>query len=914
MNIRLIHRAFLCVAISSASLTMSAQATEKCGTMTYVEYLLKNNPQYEAIWEQLRTMSPPPGGHRGGGSPIITIPVVVHVVWRTAPQNISDAQILSQLDVLNEDFRRLNADTAGTWPVFKQFAADAQFEFCLAIRDPNNDSTTGITRTETTKTSFSVIGNEVKSDATGGKDAWPTDQYLNIWVCNIGGDTLGYAQFPGMGQPANDGVVIDYVAMGRHPVNPFGSQYRGRTATHEVGHWFNLRHIWGDDLGCDIDDEVDDTPLQTIPHHSCGSFNTCTDFPTDYNDMVQNYMNYSPDNCQNLFTHGQIARMHNALSVFRSSLHNSLGCYSVLNPPIVNFTTDATPICIGDTATFTDLSLNFPTAWSWEFPGGVVDSPNSSQPKVFYPSVGTYSVKLVASNVYGTDSLTKVAYVTVTGANDVVTLNESFENPTFPPGSWTIGNPNNDRTWTHFTTVGGFGESSSCMKFDNFSSPDVSGKHDYFISDQLDFTGLTDPYVTFDVAYAKQSLIKKDTLDVLYSTDCGQTFSLLWSKNGTALTTAPDQITSFVPTAAQWRNDSVSLSALAGLPVVNIAFRNRSGGANNLYIDNINISSTPSAAPVADFSAGSTSVCQGGKLTFLDESSNQPAAWQWSFSGGTPACTTCQDPEVTFDTPGMYSATLKVTNVLGADSLTKTNYITVDPAASVSISHTNVLCFGQSTGSATANVTGGTAPYTYAWSAGGTGTTRNSLSAGTHTVTVTDANGCKATKSVTIMQNQELVVNTSSTGNTGGGNGTATASAVGGVSSYAYKWNDPAGQTTNKAVNLYGGTYRCTVTDNVGCTKVVTVVVAGPPSGVTDLSAIDLQVYPNPTDGLVQVKIPSGLLGQLELVNVLGQQVIEVSHAHGRIEMSLQDVSDGIYLLTFRSQRHVGAVRLKVVR
>ncbi len=254
---------------------------------------------------------------------VITIPVVVHIVYRTSAENISNAQVQSQIDVLNEDFRRLNTDAANTPSLFQSVAADVEIQFCLATRDPSGNPTSGITRTQTTKTSFSVYTDDVKYSSQGGQDAWPTDQYLNIWVCNLGGNILGYAQFPNGGPAATDGVVIDYRYFGRggSAQAPFN---KGRTATHEVGHWLNLRHIWGD-AQCG-DDYVNDTPIQQGPNYNCPTFPSPSCGNTS--DMFMNYMDYTDDACMNLFTQGQKTRMRAVLAPngFRAGLLSSLGC------------------------------------------------------------------------------------------------------------------------------------------------------------------------------------------------------------------------------------------------------------------------------------------------------------------------------------------------------------------------------------------------------------------------------------------------------------------------------------------------------------------------------------------------------------------------------------------------------------
>lgn len=262
--------------------------------------------------------------YRGEGlrSGIVRIPVVVHVVHNTAAENISDAQINSQIDVLNEDYRRLNAD-AGTVPAaFTGVAADTRIEFQLAVRDPDCNPTTGITRTATSVTAFSP-NDAVKSAATGGHDPWPRDKYLNIWVCNLA-DYLGYSSFPGDAADV-DGVVIRYASFGRMGTlsAPFD---QGRTATHEIGHWLDLLHIWGDDgVACWGSDNVDDTPNQGGRHFGCPTFPhvSCGNGPNG--DMFMNYMDYVDDACMVMYTAGQAARMDAALHTARTAILASDG-------------------------------------------------------------------------------------------------------------------------------------------------------------------------------------------------------------------------------------------------------------------------------------------------------------------------------------------------------------------------------------------------------------------------------------------------------------------------------------------------------------------------------------------------------------------------------------------------------------
>jgi hypothetical protein len=248
---------------------------------------------------------------------LITIPVVVHVVYKKAVENISDAQVKSQITVLNKDFRGTNPDKSNVPPVWKGLVADAKLQFALAKKDPKGKATNGITRTETARNSFGT-GNDVKKTSKGGKDAWPTDRYLNVWVCNLADSLLGYAQFPG-GPAATDGVVILYSAFGTSgaAAAPFNL---GRTVTHEIGHWLNLRHIWGDRNDCGGTDFAGDTPNQQLPNTGKPAFPhvTCNNGPNG--DMFMNYMDYVDDAAMFMFTPSQVVRMNATLAGPRKKL------------------------------------------------------------------------------------------------------------------------------------------------------------------------------------------------------------------------------------------------------------------------------------------------------------------------------------------------------------------------------------------------------------------------------------------------------------------------------------------------------------------------------------------------------------------------------------------------------------------
>ena len=249
---------------------------------------------------------------------VYNIPVVFHIIYENENENISIEQIQSQLNVLNEDFNRMNSDASQTPDDFVDIAANCNINFCLARRNPSNDSTTGVTYTQTAISSFSLYDNRIFHDSLGGKNIWNPKKFLNIYVCDLN-NALGFSSFPG-GLESRDAIVINYTNFGTINLSPPFN--KGRTATHELGHWLNLLHIWGD--GNCGNDQVEDTPVQNNENYGCPIHPS----PTCNNngDMFQNFMDYTDDACMNLFTEGQKDRMHATLNLQRSEIIQSKGC------------------------------------------------------------------------------------------------------------------------------------------------------------------------------------------------------------------------------------------------------------------------------------------------------------------------------------------------------------------------------------------------------------------------------------------------------------------------------------------------------------------------------------------------------------------------------------------------------------
>lgn len=359
------------------------------------------------------------------------IPVVFHVIYQNASDawNISAAQIQSQVDILNEDFKRLNADTMNAPANFRAVAAGSNINFCLAQRDPQGNPSTGIVRWQYSQ---SATWSTSSIDATiKPATIWDPTRYFNIWVVNISGGVLGYAQFPvssglaGMptsGAANTDGVVLLYNSVGRPPANPFTGAYnKGRTATHEVGHWLGLRHIWGDGSSCTATDYCADTPPSDAANYGCPTTHSSCSGP----DMVQNYMDYSDDNCMNLFTYNQVQRMWTVLanSPRRVSLLTANSCQAVVvnpGPLTAAFVASDTLADFGgvlDTIQLTDQSVGVPSTrlWTitpstgWTFAPG--SSPTSTNPRLYFQTAGLYNVKLRVTNAFGSDSLTRNNFI-----------------------------------------------------------------------------------------------------------------------------------------------------------------------------------------------------------------------------------------------------------------------------------------------------------------------------------------------------------------------------------------------------------------------------------------------------------------------------------------------------------------------
>ena len=530
-----------------------------------------------------------------------------------------------------------------------------------------------------------------------------------------------------------------------------------------------------------------------------------------------------------------------------------LNATAIATPPVANFSGTPLTICAGSTVTFTDLSTNA-TSWSWNFGAGATPATSIAQnPTVTFNTAGTNTITLTATNAFGSDVETKINYVTILSSTGVaLPISEGFTATTFVPTNWSLVNANSSpTTWVRTTLAGNAPTTGNSMMFDNFSYSD--GDDDEVRLPGASFSGLSSAQLQFDVAYAAYSTTSFDGLQVLVSTDCGLTFTSVYNKTGATvaagnLPTAAAQTTAFTPTAAQWRTETVNLTAYVGNPKVIVAFRNLSNYGNRLFVDNINLTGVVAATPpTASFTGAPTTVCTGQTVTFTNTSTGAPTSYAWTFTGGTPATSTAANPTVTYATAGTYTVALTATNANGSNTSTQTNYITVNaaPATPGTITGSTTSCNGSTGNVYSIAAVAGATSYTWTVPAGATitagqGTTSATITFGSTSgnVSVTATNACgTSTASV------KAVTLSSAPATPGAITGSATAcpSSTGNIYSIAavsgatsYTWTVPAGATitagqgTTSATVTFGstsGNVTVTATNSCGTSAASTLAV-----------------------------------------------------------------------------------------
>ncbi len=512
----------------------------------------------------------------------------------------------------------------------------------------------------------------------------------------------------------------------------------------------------------------------------------------------------------------------NQLGAGLTNAFGAMNCATLTagSKPSVDFYSNIQTTCPLNNIKFFDQSTLYPTAWSWAFQSGTPATSTVQNPTVNWALPGTYSVSLTATNINGSNSITKIAYITITNPG-ALPLVEGFQGAAWPPLNWVNDNKFTDSTkWSRATNAGGYGLSTASAIFDNYYN-DAAGVRDGLQVPKLNFVGVTNARLRFDIAFARYDAQYSDTLEVQLSTNCGNTWSSIYMKGGTALSTAPDMTTAiFVPTGAQWRTDTINIQALvAGQSNVLISFVNHGHYGNALYLDNVNIAYTVAAAPAANYNTAA-SICSGAATTFTDTSTNSPTSWNWNMPGAAVTTSTLQNPSATYNTGGVYSVTLTATNGGGSNSIVKS--ITVTATPTVTTGGSTSICSGSS---ATLTAVGATS---YVWNPGALPGASVVVSPGvTTTYTVAGTTGAcagNAMKTITVNPTPTVAVNSSSI--CLGGFALLTASGA-----TTYTWN--TGPTSN----------------TISVSPVVTTVytVTGTTAGCTNAKTSTVTIVANPT-------------------------------------------------------------------
>jgi PKD repeat protein len=581
-----------------------SQDLKKCKTTEMNKLLELKYPQIKERRNQLEKFTQNFISNKNRSEEIYIIPVVFHVVHNNGTENISKAQIIDAVRILNEDFRKLNADTSSIIPEFKGIAADSKIEFRLARIAPDGSCTEGITRTQ------SILTNQANDNAKFVAPAWPRDKYFNIWVVKSVEGAAGYAYYPSDWTDAEiDGVIIDNSYIGSIGT---GSKGTSRALTHEIGHSFNLMHPWGDSNepglpeNCNDDDLVDDTP-NTIGHTTC----VLTAVTCGSLDNVQNYMEYAY--CDRMFTFGQKDRMRATLNsdiadriyLWQQSnlIETGTNDEYVANNciPKADFGFNFSSICSYNSVNFYDLSYNADVDstwnWNWTFEGGNPNTSTLQNPIVSYSNVGTYNVRLSVSNNSGTNSILKTDMITVFEKLDgeFAPYTESFESSSFPINqsnsnkNWEIQKGDEYEFWARTSIASYSGNYSIKLNNNNI----YIGTKNSFISPIIVLDTSAINTLSFNVAYARKDVSSTDYLRVYLSPNCGKTWHLRYGRSGGSLdTNGGGYVTDdFIPTSTEWRKDNVTLGIYGDSTSIRLKFECTSGGGNNLYVDDIVLNS-----------------------------------------------------------------------------------------------------------------------------------------------------------------------------------------------------------------------------------------------------------------------------------------------------------------------------------
>jgi hypothetical protein len=774
---------------------------------------------------------------------IYTIPVVVHVIHEGEAigngTNISDAQIYSAIEAMNDDFRKVSG-TAGFGN-----GVDVGIQFCLAQRDPNGNPSSGIVRVNgSSLLDYAEMGIEATTDVGAeeedvkGLSTWPRESYINIWVVNEIEDNnaqsgvQGYAYFP-VNSPL-DGIVVLYNAFGTVG-NLKPSTSANRTITHEMGHSLSLYHTFHSTSACTesncttAGDKVCDTPVTTLN-------SSCTSPACSGAQQVENYMDYTPESCKNMFTEGQKLRMRTSVETDRLTLLNSLGCV-----PVSNFDIGISGI-ISPSGTSCESSIS-----------PIVSLINYGSATITSASIH-YNLNGSGNNTYNwTGSLASgmSANVTLPAISTPNGTHSIYVWTTLPNGTSDQNTSNDQRSSTFAVTSGS--NASLLVEIDFFG-----GETSWEIQNESnDVVASGGPYPNnqqgLDINENLCLAAGCYSLHMLDSYGDGQSFT----QGDYTLFDVDNQQIAFG--SGNWGEEAIHDFCVEEVPVVVIA-------------------------PLANLTIVDNYICKNGTTSFNDLSTNTPTNWAWTFEGGTPSTSNSQNPSnITYNTAGTFDVTLIATNGAGSNTYVCNNCITVSAGPSSTLTATSPTCNNGTNGSISNSVTGNS-PFNYAWSSGQTTQNLTNVGSGSYTVTITDVNGCSKQSTTTLVNPSAISISQTIThvSCNGENDGAIVANASGGTGALTYSWN--TGVMGATISNLDGGTFTVTATDANNCIKTKNITVNEPSE--LELNLIEFDIACGGSSGSAQIS-PAG-----------GTTPYIVNWSNGSSANSIVNLTEGNYSVT----------------
>lgn len=674
------------IVIVLTNLILFAQEKPGCGT----KLTTSEEKEFQKAMLKIEELNKTNTSKKAPAASPYVIPIVFHMLTHGINNNINATPLTKSImkcriddvmNVINGDFNGTLTPNSAIDPRFQSLRSTLNIQFVLATVDPDGNL-------------METPGLDWQADAAiqDGYDPRLSNYYwygkngkyyLDVVIVDYpnpsdGQYGSGHAFLPTQNVPPH--ITYNHRYIGTTCGSNANAQF-AKELSHELGHYFGLQHTFQNGCTAPGDGIADTPPTTTAEGCARNTLNSCGVYAN-----AENLMDYNV-NCQSMFTTGQTTVMDNWLNDLpyvpyysRKLLWSPSNLIAVgITPstPIARIGNEGSSICTGGTVQFKSQSIGLPTTYNWTFTGGTPSTSNSANPIITYNASGIYSVTLTVSNAQGSNTVTNTNYIRVSNPN-TTNIAETFTG-NFPPEGWKISNPDGAITFEKRNDIGN--GDNNCMIINN-SDYAPGGQIDTITLPYANLNGAINSEFYFDVAYKKFDNTSNDILKVQISTDCGATWTDLYSKNLDQLETFNSLVlypNNWKPNNPDyWRREFINLSSYIGQANVVLRFHNTSGFGTRIWIDNVNLIVNQSASPTTNFKATTTNVVCSNPIQFLDETTGNPTSWSWSFPGGTPSTSTMKNPTVTYSNPGTYNVTLTTSNANGTGgTVTKSQYITV---------------------------------------------------------------------------------------------------------------------------------------------------------------------------------------------------------------------------------------------